>query len=241
MENNQTIKNQLSRTSVRSYTNKPITKEIIDTLKAAINNAPTSMNNQCFSAIFVTDNKVKELYKKANWGQEHLVSCPLLIVFLADYNRINWAFKKEGATPHKYDFEDFTIATVDAAIAATYASDAANSLGLGTCFIGGIRLFADLIKETLKLEGNLTPIVGLTVGYPNKIENHKPKVNKCYDETYNLTKVESELDQYNEIFAEYIKDNFGKDSNFSRNVARSFGKMDHSKRNQWLKEQFIKE
>ncbi|MDE7433692.1 MAG: nitroreductase family protein [Mycoplasmoidaceae bacterium] len=60
------IKDQLNRTSVRDYSDKKIEKEKIETIKKVINAAPTAKNFQCFSAIFITDQKVKEKLSAIN-------------------------------------------------------------------------------------------------------------------------------------------------------------------------------
>ncbi len=81
---------------------------------------------------------------------------------------------------------------IDPTIAATNAVNAAIELGLGTCYLGGIRSQADVIEKTLNFKGSITPILGLCIGYPNKIAPKLPKMNKCYDEKYCLSKVNQE-------------------------------------------------
>jgi nitroreductase len=56
----------LKRASVRKYSAKPIENEKAEILKQVINASPTSMNIQSFSAIFITDQKIKAKLRAIN-------------------------------------------------------------------------------------------------------------------------------------------------------------------------------
>lgn len=227
------IKDQLNRTSIRSYLPKKIEKSKIDILKKVINASPTAKNFQCFSAIFITNKTTKEKLSKINWNQKHIIDAPLVILFCADNNRIDMCTNK---TTHIN--EEYVWAAIDATIAATNAVNAAIELGLGTCYLGGIRFQADTIAKTLNLKGSITPILGLSVGYPNKIAPKRPKINKCYDEKYFLTKVKQEMKEYDKLMLNYYKKVFNKDYTFTTVNKKSIDKFDTTRNKQILKKQF---
>lgn len=99
--------------------------------------------------------------------------------------------------------------------------DAAIELGLGTCFIGGLRGQADTIKKALNLQGSIVPVLGLCVGYSNKVFAPRPKINKTYDNKYSLTTVKKEMKSYDTVMSKYYKKTFNKDTNFSKISAAS--------------------
>lgn len=227
------IKDQLNRTSVRSYLPKKIEKSKINILKKVINASPTAKNFQCFSAIFITNKITKQKLSKINWNQKHIIDAPLIILFCADNNRIDMCTNKTTHTS-----EEYVWSVIDATIAATNAVNAAIELGLGTCYLGGIRFQADAIAKTLNLKGSITPVLGLCVGYPNKIASKRPKINKCYDEKYFLTKVKQEMKVYDNLMLNYYKKVFNKDYTFTIVNKKSIDKFDTTRNKQILKDQF---
>ncbi|MDE6477263.1 MAG: nitroreductase family protein, partial [Mycoplasmoidaceae bacterium] len=90
------------------------------------------------------------------------------------------------------------------------AMDCANELGLGCCYLGGIRFEANKINKLLGLSGSITPVVGMCVGYPAKINPIRPKINKIYDEKYSLTKVKQEMNEYDKVMKKYYLNTFKK-------------------------------
>ncbi len=227
------IKDQLNRTSVRNYLPKKIEKSKINILKKVINASPTAKNFQCFSAIFITNKTIKQKLSNINWNQKHIIDAPLVVLFCADNNRIDMCTNKTIHTN-----EEYILAVIDATIGATNAVNAAIELGLGTCYLGGIRFQADTITKTLNLKGSITPVLGLCVGYPNKIAPKRPKINKCYDEKYYLAKVKQEMKEYDKLMLKYYKKVFNKDYTFTIVNKKSFDKFDIIRSKKILRDQF---
>lgn len=228
------IKDQLKRTSVRNYQDKKIEQNKINKIKQVINSAPTAKNFQCFSAIFITKQSTKEKLSEINWNQKHIKQAPLVILFCADSNRLDMSIPNKK----QHTFEEYVWSAIDATIASTMAMDCANELGLGCCFLGGIRFQADKIKKVLNLSGSITPVLGLCVGYPVKINPVRPKINKVYDEKYSLPKVKAEMKEYDKVMNEYYLNTFKKDTTFKKINAASIDKFDSKKNKQLLKDQF---
>lgn len=226
---NSFINDQLKRTSVRSYKDKPLEKIELNLLKKVINSVPTSINAQAFSAIFIQDKKILKTFSELNWGQSHLHECSVFILFILDSNRIKMSAEMhndKNALDHIQSLEHYTVCVGDAYIAAQAASDAAISMGLGTCFIGGVRTYSEKICQLLNLPDYTMPIVGLTVGYPNQKNDIKPKINKVYDEKYSIEKVKEELDEYNLLMSEYYKERSEminhSENDYSKNTMKTY-------------------
>lgn len=232
------IEKILKRTSTRYYRNKKIEANKIKKLKEVINSSPTSMNEQCFSAIFISNENIKKKIATLNWNQKHIYECPLLIIFLADFNRVNLALKKFKQKNKISNDETLMLSSIDASIAASFACLAAMEMNLDTCFIGGVRNYADQLKKMLNFSGQCTPIVGLTIGYKSKEIPIRPKINKCYNESYSLNIIKKELEKYDDKTKKYYQKIFKKDLNYSLATIEALKKIDDTRREQIIKKQF---
>lgn len=216
----------LYRTSCRSFTNEKIDEKTINDLKTIINLSPTSMNCQAFSAIFITDKDKLQAIFENNFKNKFILSAPLVILFCADYNRINESLKiHNNTTIDINNWSQFTVSTVDVALAAAHVNYYATEMGLGTCYIGGVRLNADKLKQIFNCKGKCMPMLGLVIGHPNKQVPLRPKINKCYDNIYNLDMVKDELYKYDIVMSKYYKNVFDLDTNFTKIVSEQVGKV----------------
>ncbi|EGZ31043.1 nitroreductase family protein [Malacoplasma iowae] len=203
------IKKLLERTSVRSYIkDKKLDKETYNKLIEVINSSPSSTNGNAFTAIIIEDkNTLQELKELTSIkrDQQFIVDGSLLVIFCADFNRRNYAAAKSNIEYEK-EYQDWlTIAIGDTYIGASFFMNAAISLGLGTCFLGSIRVAHKFLKEKLNLSGQIIPLVGVVVGYSDNVNEIKPKLNKVYKEKYDLNQVKKEIDQYDQTVVEYLK------------------------------------
>lgn len=152
--------------SVRKYKPDPIPAEIIETLALAGQRASTSSNLQMTSVVAVTDAGVRARLAEICGGQAHVAQAPVFLAWCADLNRLERACELRGYTQVTDYVENFLVAAVDVAIASQNAALAAESLGLGICYIGSIRNDTAAVIELLALPRLVFPIVGMTVGWP---------------------------------------------------------------------------
>jgi FMN reductase (NADPH) len=101
-----------------------------------------------------------------------------------------------------------SVGAVDAALAAQNAVIAAESLGLGTVYIGGIRSNIEAVSELLKLPDYVIPVVGLVVGYREQDSSIKPRLpleNIYHLDAYEQNKeiINTQLHNYNEVISAY--------------------------------------
>ena len=151
--------------SVRKYLADPVPAELIEQIVRAAQRGSTSSNLQVVSVVAVTDaTKRKRLSEIC--GQEHVAQAPVVLVWCADLKRLDRACELRGCKQVTDYVENFLTCVLDAGIAAQNAAVAAESLGLGVCYLGSIRNNTQTVIELLALPRLVFPVVGMTVGWP---------------------------------------------------------------------------
>ena len=173
---NQVIKQLKERKSVRVFTDEPIAPEAVSAILESAVNAPTAGNQQLYTIIHVTDPRLKEQLAESCDHQPFIAKAPLVLVFCADCRKWYHAFLEYGCEPRKPGVGDLMLAISDANIAAQNAVVAAQSLGIGSCYIGDIMENAEQQRELLSLPPYVFPAAMLVFGYPTseQLERQKP-------------------------------------------------------------------
>jgi FMN reductase (NADPH) len=152
--------------SVRQYKPDPLPTELVETIVATAQRSSTSSNLQMYSVVAVTDAAKRARLAELCGNQEHVAQAPVFLAWCADLSRLDRACQLRGYTQVTDYVENFLLAALDAVIAAQTASLAAESLGLGICYIGSIRNHPREVIELLSLPRLVFPVTGLTVGWP---------------------------------------------------------------------------
>lgn len=208
---NETLPTLLSHRSVRAYLPDPLPPPTLELMVAAAQSAATSSNLQTWSVVAVEDPARKDILAQLAGNQAHIRQCPLFLVWLADLARLHHLAIQRGLPAQGLDYlEMFLTATIDAALAAQNATIAAESLGLGTVYIGGMRNHPEKVAETLQLPPHLFAVFGLCVGYPDpaKPASVKPRLPQSailHRETYHLAQQEEAIAEYNEIMQKFYE------------------------------------
>ncbi|MEI8281448.1 MAG: nitroreductase family protein, partial [Armatimonadota bacterium] len=159
----------LNHRSVRRYTEEPISEEILSGLIAAAQSAATSSNLQSWSVISVNDSAKRQALSEACDHQRQVVSAPVFLVFLADLNRVEKYAQASGIETEGLDTaEMYTVAVIDAALAAERLVCAAEALEYGICYIGALRNEPNRVKELLNLPDKTFGVFGLCIGRPSE-------------------------------------------------------------------------
>ncbi len=213
---NEVIETILNHRSVRSFKDKPLSQEQIKTIIASAQAASTSSFIQAYSIIGVTDREKKEKFAELSGNQSYAADNGHFFIFCADLYRHEMIGRMEGkeVIPSIESTEKFMVALIDAALAAQNAVIAAESMGLGICFIGGIRNNLPEVKKLLKTPERVIPLFGIAVGYPAKEDGKKPRlpINHIYHENeyeQSESKMISELEEYNEVIKQYYDNRTG--------------------------------
>ena len=165
---NAVIESLLTHRSVRAFSDAPLPAGTLEWMVAAAQSAATSSNLQCWSLIAIQDPERKARLSVLANNQAHVRECPLFLVWVADLSRLDRAGERTSiATDGNRYLEMFLVAAVDAALAAQNAAAAAESMGLGTVYIGAMRNHPEKVAEELGLPNNAFGIFGMCVGYPD--------------------------------------------------------------------------
>lgn len=162
--------------SVRAYSSDPVPDEMLEAIIAAAQRTSTSSNLQTYSVVAVTDADKRTQLAHLCADQKHIAQAPLFLAWCADLARLDRVCELRGYTQVTEYTENFLIAAIDAAIAAQNAALAAESLGLGICYIGSIRNRPREVVELLGLPRLVFPVTGMTVGFPAQTPRLRPRL-----------------------------------------------------------------
>ncbi|MBC2665365.1 NADPH-dependent oxidoreductase [Novosphingobium flavum] len=176
---NETLDIILSHRSVRGYLPDALDPDVLPALIAAASSAPTSSNLQAWSMIAIEDHDRKVRLSKIAHNQKHVIDCPLFLVWLVDLNRSQKIAELHGEPSEGLSyFETFLVGAVDTALAAQNAMIAAQSMGLGSIFIGGMRNDPLAVSAELGLPSNVFALFGQCIGKqnPERPSDVKPRL-----------------------------------------------------------------
>ncbi|TBU73515.1 NADPH-dependent oxidoreductase [Pseudomonas daroniae] len=187
---NPVIEHLLAHRSVRSYLERPLPAGTLETLLAAAQSAATSSNLQAWSLLAIEDPVRKERLATLANDQAHIRKAPLLLIWLADFSRAQRIAEQRDVHLQAPAYLDsLLVGSIDAALAAQNAVVAAESLGLGTVYIGALRNNLQAVIDELQLPPLVFPVFGLCVGYtdpqqPAAIKPRLPQAVTLHRETY---------------------------------------------------------
>jgi len=187
--------------SVRQYKPDPVPPQMVQQIVAAGQHASTSSNLQMYSVIAVTDTARREQMSTLCGSQAFIKEAPLFLAWCADLSRLERASARHGRQQVSNYAETFLLAAVDVSLFMQTAALAAESLGLGICYIGAIRNQPQDVIDLLKLPKLVFPIAGMTVGWPvhpPRIRPRLPLAAVLHSETYSTTNEEDHLAEYDE-------------------------------------------
>ncbi len=173
---NPTIELIRSHRSIRKFTDRKIPRELLVELVQAGQSAATSNHVQAYSVIHVVNPDNRQRIAELAGGQSYIASSSDFLVFCADMKRATDAAARAGAEVVQGMTEQLIVASVDTALMAQNVAIAAESEGLGLCFIGGIRNNPAEISEILRLPEHVYPVFGMCLGYPDQNPEVKPRL-----------------------------------------------------------------
>ena len=168
--------NQLyRRKSVRVFTDKEISADDKAAILRAACEAPTAGNQQLYTIIDVTDQALKEKLAVSCDNQPFIADAKMVLVFCADCKKWYDAFLAANCEPRNPGVGDLLLAVSDTNIAAQNAVTAAESLGIGSCYIGDIMENCEVQRELLSLPKYVFPAAMLVFGYPTQQQTTREK------------------------------------------------------------------
>lgn len=196
------IDHLLAHRSVRAYLPDPVSDDTLTAIVAAAQSAASSSNLHAWSVVAVRDPARKARLAELAGDQAHIRQAPLLLVWLADLARLHDVATRVGESAAALDYlEMFEVGVIDAALAAQNAVTAAESLGLGTVYIGAMRNRPEDVAAELQLPPRVVAVFGLCVGTPDpqqpaSVKPRPPQSVVLHHETYSLPTQTAGLTEY---------------------------------------------
>jgi nitroreductase len=156
----------INRRTIRKYRSEAVSDDLLNDLLNAGCRSSTTGNMQVYSIIVTRDESMKRELLHLHFNQKMVMEAPVLLTFCADFNRFNrWCILR-NAQPGYDNFLSFMTAAIDALLVAQTTCIAAESRGLGICYLGTTTYMAHKIIEVLKLPKGVVPVTTITVGWP---------------------------------------------------------------------------
>lgn len=174
-EKNPVIQSLFDRKSVRVYEEREIEPEKKQLILEAACQAPSAGNQQLYTILDITDQQLKERLSVTCDNQPFIARASLVLIFCADAQKWYDAYRSCGLDARRPEAGDILLAMEDAAIAAQNAVTAAESLGIGSCYIGDILENCEIHRELLCLPDYVIPAVMVVFGYPTRQQRERTK------------------------------------------------------------------
>lgn len=170
-----TIRELFRRKSVRAYEETPIPPQEKQAILNAALQAPTAGNMTLYTILDITDPAIKARLAVTCDDQPFIATAPMVLIFCADYYRWHQLFTRHVSSVRTPGHGDLLLANADALIAAQNAVVAAESLGIGSCYIGDITENFEIHQKLLNLPPYVVPTCMLCFGYPTQQQAQREK------------------------------------------------------------------
>ena len=203
------IEQLLEHRSVRGYLPDPVGDDMLTAIIAAAQSAASSSTLQAWSVIAVRDPATRAALAECAGSQAHVRDAPLQLVWLADLARLAHVAETTERPAEALDYaEMFLVGVIDAALAAQNAAAAAESLGLGTVYIGGMRNQPEKVADLLSLPQRVVAVFGMCVGHPDPahhaaVKPRPPQSVVLHHEKYSLATQQNGIEAYNAAMARF--------------------------------------
>lgn len=201
----------LRHRSVRKYSSEPIDDEVLCALIGSAQSASTSSNLQLYSIISVRDRDRRLKIAELCGDQAQVKSAPVFLAFFADHARIRDAGKLVDEPCLGLDYNEFfTMAVIDASLAAERLACAAEFLGIGVCYIGALRNDPYGVQDFFELPKHVVGLFGMCLGWPDEsfraeIKPRLSQENVWHEETYKKVPVQEFDQRMAEFYESYSK------------------------------------
>jgi len=183
------------RRSIRSFLDKPVSKEVLDKILEAGFRAPFAA--QLCSVVFTRD---KEKAKSLSMGVYS--TAPLFLVFFVDFVRLEKIMKARGYENTQDDMMSVWLGIQDVSLVVENVTLAAEAMGLGSVLLGAAPMRAQRISEVFGVPNRVFPVVGMSLGYPD--ESDETEIRPRFPLMYNAFE-DQYLDHNTEDIQECMK------------------------------------
>lgn len=175
------------RKTIRKYSTKDVSEELLNRLLTEAERTPTMGNLQLYSVIITRSAEKKQQLAPAHFNQPMVTEAPVVLTFCADFRRTTLWAQNRKADPGYDNFLSFINAATDALLYTQTFCNLAEAEGLGTCFLGTTVYMPQMIIDTLQLPQLVFPIATITLGWPDEdpsFTDRLPLASIIHQETY---------------------------------------------------------
>ena len=181
------MKNLLTRRTIRKYTDKDVSNELLNRLMEEAARTQTMGNLQLYSVVVTRSQEMKKQLAPAHFGQPMVTEAPVVLTVCADFNRTSFWARCRKAEPGYDNFLSFMNAATDALLYTQTLCNLMDEEGLGYSYLGTTVYQPQQIIDVLKLPQLVFPVATLTVGWPAEeppLSDRLPMESFVHHETY---------------------------------------------------------
>ena len=157
-----------TRRSIRKYSDKEVSNELLSSLLNDAARTQTMGNLQLYSVVVTRSMEGKEELSPAHFNQPMVKGAPVVLTICADFRRTTRWCEERKAQPGYDNFLSFINAASDALLYTQTFCNLAEEAGLGLCYLGTTVYMPKMIIEALDLPKLVMPIATITLGWPDE-------------------------------------------------------------------------
>ena len=176
-----------TRKTIRKYSDKPVSEELLNRLLSEAMRTQTMGNLQLYSVVVTRSAEMKQKLAPAHFNQPMVTQAPVVLTVCADFNRTTKWAECRKAHPGYDNILSFLNAATDALLYTQTFCNLADEEGLGYCFLGTTVYNPQQIIDTLKLPRLVMPVATITLGWPDEnppLTDRLPIESIVHSETY---------------------------------------------------------
>lgn len=186
-KNDEKMKNINTRRTIRKYSSKPVSDELLNRLLTESARTQTMGNLQLYSVVVTRDAEMKRRLAPAHFNQPMVEGSQVVLTVCADFNRTTKWAENRAAEPGYNNLLSFMNAATDALLYTQTFCNLAEEEGLGCCFLGTTVYMPQMIIDVLKLPRLVMPVATITLGWPDEnpeLSDRLPMESFVHNETY---------------------------------------------------------
>ncbi len=181
------MKSIITRKTIRKYSDKSVSDELLDRMLAEAMRTQTMGNLQLYSVVVTRSDEMKRKLAPAHFNQPMVTEAPVVLTVCADFNRTTKWAECRKAHPGYDNILSFLNAATDALLYTQTFCNLADEEGLGYCYLGTTVYNPQMIIDTLQLPRLVMPVATITLGWPDEnppLTDRLPLRSIVHSETY---------------------------------------------------------
>ncbi len=226
------MKNLTTRRTIRQYSNREVSQELLNRLMTEASRTQTMGNLQLYSVVVTRSAEKKQQLAPAHFNQPMVTKAPVVLTVCADFNRTSVWARNRKAVPGYDNFLSFVNAGIDALLFTQTLCNLMDEEGLGYCYLGTTVYMPQMIIDTLHLPQLVMPVATITVGWPAEeppLSDRLPLESFVHNETYKDYTTQ-DIDTYYQYKEQLVENRHFCDINKKETLAQIFTDIRYTKK-----------